>query len=292
MSELSHYAFVASFAMLLVALILHAGSAVTSRSRLALAGGGTIDIPSDEFGTGPTVSFGSSGRQAAAFTILAFAFLTVSLASRAIVTGHGPFSSMFEFSLAFAWGILGLALYFDVRYRLRTLSLLVLPISLGLLTYAATVPSNVEPLVPALQNQLLLTVHVAIAIVAYGAFTVACAAAVLFLVQRHDTVQWLPRSSVLDEIGYKAVIVGFPLLALVILLGAIWAEIAWGTYWSWDPKETASLATWLIYGGYLHARVVRGWRGQRSALLLIGGFAATLFTYYGNLFFGGMHAYA
>ena len=120
----------------------------------------------------------------------------------------------------------------------------------------------------------------------------AFAAAVLYLIQRNDTVRWLPRSTVLDEIGYKAVIVGFPLLALVILLGAIWAEIAWGSYWTWDPKETASLATWLIYGGYLHARVVRDWRGQRSAYLLIGGFAATLLTYYGNLFFGGMHSYA
>jgi cytochrome c-type biogenesis protein CcsB len=170
--------------------------------------------------------------------------------------------------------------------------MLTLPVTIGLLTYAATVPRDVQPLVPALQNQTLLTVHVAAAIIAYGAFAVGFAAGVLYLVQRHDTVRWLPSSVVLDEIGYKAVVVGFPLLALTILLGAIWAEIAWGTYWSWDPKETASLATWLIYGGYLHARVVRDWRGKRSAILLIGGFAATLLTYYGNLFFGGMHSYA
>ena len=114
----------------------------------------------------------------------------------------------------------------------------------------------------------------------------------LYLVQRRDSIRWLPRKSVLDEIGYKSVIVGFPMLALAIILGALWAEIAWGTYWSWDPKETASLVTWLIYGGYLHARVLRGWRGERSAMLLIIGFAATLFTYYGNLFFGGLHSYA
>jgi cytochrome c-type biogenesis protein CcsB len=170
--------------------------------------------------------------------------------------------------------------------------MLTLPVTIGLLTYAATVPRDVQPLVPALQNQTLLTVHVAAAIIAYGAFAVGFAAGVLYLVQRRDTVRWLPSSVVLDEIGYKAVVVGFPLLALTILLGAIWAEIAWGTYWSWDPKETASLATWLIYGGYLHARVVRDWRGKRSAILLIGGFAATLLTYYGNLFFGGMHSYA
>jgi ABC-type transport system involved in cytochrome c biogenesis permease subunit len=85
--------------------------------------------------------------------------------------------------------------------------------------------------------------------------------------------------------------VGFPAMFLTIVLGAVWADIAWGRYWSWDPKETASLVTWLIYGGYLHARVLRGWRGNRSAALLILGFGATLFTYFGNLFLGGLHSY-
>ena len=70
-----------------------------------------------------------------------------------------------------------------------------------------------------------------------------------------------------------------------------WADVAWGSYWSWDPKETASLVTWLIYGAYLHARVVRGWRGDRAAWLLVVGFGAVLFTYFGNLFFGGLHSY-
>ena len=198
---------------------------------------------------------------------------------------------MYEFSLAFGWGALALFLYFQFQYRLRTLALLVLPIALGLLAYATTVPSEITPLVPALQNDLLLTVHVAVAIIAYGAFAIAFGAAVLFLIQRRDTVRWLPKKVLLDEIGYKAVMVGFPMMALVIILGALWADIAWGTYWSWDPKETASLVTWLLYGAYLHARVLRGWRGERSAALLILGFGATLFTYYGNLFFGGLHSY-
>jgi hypothetical protein len=113
----------------------------------------------------------------------------------------------------------------------------------------------------------------------------------MYLVQP-DGGRWgLPKPSVLDEIGYRAIVVGFPFLTLVIVLGAVWADVAWGRYWSWDPKETASLVTWLIYGAYLHARVVRGWRGQRAAVLLLVGFAATLFTYFGNLFFGGLHGY-
>ena len=118
------------------------------------------------------------------------------------------------------------------------------------------------------------------------------AAAVLHLVQPPQGRRGLPGPELLDEISYRAVTVGFPFLTLVIVLGAFWAEVAWGSYWSWDPKETASLVTWLIYGAYLHARVVRGWRGNRAAWLLVVGFGATLFTYFGNLFFGGLHSYA
>ena len=101
-----------------------------------------------------------------------------------------------------------------------------------------------------------------------------------------------PKLDTLDDLGYKAVIITFPMLTIMIILGSVWANVAWGRYWSWDPKETAALVTWLIYGAYLHARVVGGWRGKRAAWLLVLGFAAIIFTYFGNLFFGGMHSYA
>ncbi len=288
MVEFSQYCYVVAFAALSAAMLLYVVNVVGTAGLpvLGLAGGGGL---STWPGRGAVEA---AGRYATMLAVNAFAFLTASLALRAAASGHGPFANMYEFSLAFAWGALGIYLYFEVRYRLRMLALLVLPVAIGLLAYAATVSSEVEPLVPALQNDLLLTVHVAVAIIAYGAFAIAFGAAVLYLVQRGDRVRWLPKAVVLEEIGYKAVLVGFPMMALVIILGALWAEIAWGTYWSWDPKETASLVTWLIYGGYLHARVLRGWRGTRSALLLILGFAATLLTYYGNLFFGGLHSYA
>ena len=286
MLDLSHYAFVAAMFALAGAFLLYLVSAVAGRAvhGLSLAGGPATVTASDDRPV--------SGRYATILTVNAFVFLSASLAFRSVESGHGPFSNMYEFSLAFAWGALAIYLYFETRYHLRTLALLVVPVALGLLLYATTVPDDIEPLVPALQNNLLLTVHVAVAILAYGAFTVAFAAAVLYLIQRNNGMRWLPRRSTLDEIGYRSVIVGFPLLAVTIILGAVWADIAWGSYWTWDPKETASLVTWLIYGGYLHARVMRGWRGQRSAYLLIGGFGATLFTYYGNLFFGGLHSYA
>lgn len=287
MYDLSQYAFVAAFAALGLAVFLYVVNVIGARgvSRLSLADGGTV--ASSSLGS----ALDTVGRYATILTVNSFLFLTASLVFRGIEAGHGPFSNMYEFSLAFAWGALALYLYFEVQYKLRSLALLVLPVAVGLMAYATTVPSEIEPLPPALQHDLLLTIHVAVAIIAYGAFALAFGTAVLYLFQRRDTIRWLPRSTVLDELGHKAVMVGFPAMFLTIILGAIWADIAWGRYWSWDPKETASLVTWLIYGGYLHARVLRGWRGVRSAGLLIVGFGATLFTYYGNLFFGGLHSY-
>jgi cytochrome c-type biogenesis protein CcsB len=289
MYELSRYAFVAAFAALGLAMPLYLANVFGVRRvrAMSLADGGSMST-STSTGNG---AFDTVGRYATILTINGLAFLTATLVFRTLATHHGPFSNMYEFSVAFSWGAVATYLYFEIRYSLRTLALLVLPVALGLLAYATTVPSDVRPLVPALQNDLLLTIHVAVAVLAYGAFAVGFGAAMLYLINRRDTFKMLPAKEVMDEIGYKAVMVGFPMMALTIILGALWADIAWGTYWSWDPKETASLVTWLIYGGYLHARVLRGWRGDRSAMLLVLGFAATLFTYFGNLFFGGLHSY-
>ena len=232
------------------------------------------------------------GRYATMLGWLAGFALLFSLVFRTIATGHGPFANMYEFSIAFAFGILGAYYWFERRYHQRVLGLLALPVALALLAYAATVPASIEPLVPALQNNLLLTVHVAVAIVAYGSFTIAFAAALLYLIQP-ATGRWgLPKPEVLDEIGYRAIVIGFPFLTLTVVLGAVWADTPGAPTGAGTPKETASLVTWLIYGAYLHARVVRGWRGNRAAWLLLLGFAATLFTYFGNLFFGGLHSYS
>jgi len=289
MSEYSFIAGVLSVALALGCYVLAFASVRVASRRTAFAGatsdGGSVAIGQRSGGT-------SLGAYGTLFVYLALTFLTASLIFRTIATGHGPFANMYEFSIAFAWGTLAMFAYFEHRYHQRVLGLIALPIALAMLLYAMTLPAQIDPLVPALQNNLLLSIHVAVAIVAYGTFTVAFASALLFLVQGEGGRRGLPSRELLDEISYKAVMVGFPFLTLTIVLGAVWAEVAWGTYWSWDPKETASLVTWLIYGSYLHARVVRGWRGERSAYLLLLGFAAVLFTYFGNLFFGGLHSYS
>ena len=232
-----------------------------------------------------------AGKYAALTNWMGASLLTMSIIFRSIVAERGPFSNQYEFTLAFTWGIVVVYLYVVRTFKLRTLGVFVLPVALGLMAYASTVPSAIEPLIPALQNNLLLTVHVSVAVVAYGTFSVAFGTAVMYLFQRNDSVTWLPPRDTLEEVGYRAVVIGFPMMVLVLVLGALWANTAWGRYWGWDPKETATLITAMLYAGYLHANNLRGWRGTRSAVLLILGFVATAFTFFGNLFFTGLHSY-
>lgn len=231
---------------------------------------------------------------ATGFTFVAAVLTGVYLGLRTSLTGYGPFANQHEFAVSFVFGILVAYLVAEYFYQIRVLSLVVLPVAAVLLVYAMNLDTSIRPLIPALQNNLLLTLHVGFAMFAYGAAVVSFGAAVLYLLYPYlkKTVRRLPPRDLFDDIGYKAAAVTFPLLTIMIALGAVWANTAWGRYWGWDPKETAALVTWLIYGAYLHARVTRGWQGTRSAVLLIVGFAAVMFAYFGNHFFGGLHSYA
>lgn len=290
MIKMSQYSFIAgviSVGLALGCYVLAIAWARLARWRMVMGGaGGDRTIAVNQRGASSVAPYGTL------LAYLGLIFISASLLFRAITSGHGPFANMYEFTVAFAWGILVTYAHFERRYHQRELGLVALPIALALLLYAMTIPSVIDPLVPALQNNFLLSVHVAVAIVAYGTFSISFAAALLYLAQGENGRPSFPSRQVLDEISYRAVVIGFPFLTLTIVIGAVWAEVAWGRYWSWDPKETASFVTWLIYGSYLHARVIRGWRGQRAAWLLVVGFGAVLFTYFGNLFFGGLHSYS
>lgn len=291
MLRLSEYLVFTGIVAVVLALfcyVLAFASVRVARTRALAAEGADGEQATIGLGEAPT---GVAGF-ATLTTWLALAFLTGALVFRSLATGHGPFTNMYEFSVSFAWGSLLVYVYFLRRYRQWTTGLIVLPIALGMLLYATRVSDAAEPLVPALQNNLLLTVHVATAVVAYGAFAVGFSTAILYLFQSYGPRWYLPSQELLDELSYRATLVGFPFLTLTIVLGAVWANIAWGRYWSWDPKETASLVTWIVCGAYLHARSARGWRGRRAAMLLMLVFAATLFTYFGNYFLGGAHSYA
>ena len=189
---------------------------------------------------------------------------------------------MFEFSVAFAFSIVGGYLFLQRRYPIRSIGFIPIGVALAMLLYASSLPSEIKPLVPALQNAPLLTIHVGMAVTAYGIFATSFAAGVAYLIQgQDDRFAWLPSHKVLDEVAYRAVIIGFPIFATMIILGSWWASIAWSRYWGWDPKETAALVTWLTYAVYLHARNQRSWAGRPAALLLVVGFGMVLVTYSG-----------
>jgi len=260
------------------------------------SGVGAATLSSGRAAAGGPLSYRTETRAGSighAFTWVAFLALVGSLAIRAYLVGRGPWGNMFEFSVAFATGIVGGYLYLARRHAIRSIAFVPVGVALFLLGYAATLPSTIEPLVPALHNPPLITIHVVMAVLSYGILTVSFGAAVGYLVQgERDRFSWLPTHKVLDEVAYRAVIIGFPIFAGLIILGSYWASIAWGRYWGWDPKETSALVTWLIYAVYLHARSLRGWAGRPAALILVLGFGAMLFTYFGNLYFSGLHSYS
>ncbi|HZK52864.1 MAG TPA: c-type cytochrome biogenesis protein CcsB [Desulfosporosinus sp.] len=226
---------------------------------------------------------------------------------RMVTSGHAPLSNGYEFLLTFVAGILAVYLFAEFRYQLKSLGAFVMPIPFLLLMFIIMSMGPDERIAqaipPALKSQWL-TFHVLTAMFAYGAFAISFGLGIMYLLKFSQTengqksspkgfVSRFPELEKLDELSYKAVGFAFPLLTLCIITGAIWANYAWGTYWSWDPKETWSLITWIIYAGYLHARLMYGWKGKRAAWLTIFGFVAVLFTFFGvNYLLPGLHSYA
>jgi len=218
--------------------------------------------------------------------------------------GRAPLSNLYESIVFFAWCILLIYILVDLKYRQAAIGAFVLPFAfLGMAWAQLGLNDAIDPLVPALQSNWL-TYHVITCFLGYAAFAVACGVSIMYLIrvgkerQPADSsaaggvLALFPSTRVLDDINYKAIMIGFPLLSLGIITGAAWANYAWGTYWSWDPKETWSLIVWFIYAAFLHARFTRGWVGKRAAVLSITGFAATIFCYLGvNLVLSGLHSY-
>jgi cytochrome c-type biogenesis protein CcsB len=216
--------------------------------------------------------------------------------------GHAPLANFYESLIFFAWAILLLYLIIEWKTRSRSLGAFVIPVAFLLLAFASISPGvsgRIQPLIPALQSNWL-TVHVLTCFLGYAAFAVAFAVGIMFLLKERQPdggkgeatfIRLIPESGMLEELLYQGVVLGFVLLSLGILTGAVWAHYAWGSYWTWDPKETWSLITWIIYAAMLHARSVRGWRGRRMAWMSILGFASVLFTYLGVNYLDSLHSY-
>lgn len=215
---------------------------------------------------------------------------TGALILRTVVSHHAPFTNMYE-SLSFlAWASVLALIVLDRKFRIPRIASYLMLIVVGLVALASSplMPKDAAPLVPALQSYWLW-LHVSVTLLGEAFFAVAFIASLLYL--RADTEE---KKQKMDSVSYRAVAVGFPLFTLGgLVFGMVWAYKAWGTYWSWDPKEVWSLITWLVFALYLHTRIVMGWKGKRSALIAIIGFLAALFTYFGvNYLLSGLHSYA
>lgn len=216
--------------------------------------------------------------------------------------GHAPLANLYESLIFFAWSIMILYLLIELRIKDRILGAFVVPVAFLIMAYASIAPginSGIEPLIPALQSNWLTT-HVLTCFMGYAAFTVAFGCGLLYFWKSirdekgcNDLTlnDHLPSLEMLDILIYQSVMIGFVFLAMGIITGSVWAHYAWGSYWSWDPKEIWSLITWLIYAILIHARYVRGWRGKRMAMLAIIGFASVLFTYLGVNVLVSLHNY-
>ncbi len=231
--------------------------------------------------------------------VLLGAFLThtAALVVRTIGAGRLPFSNQYEFATSFAWGVALAYLIFARKAHFRALGTFVAPVIFLIIGYAAMQSRQVNELMPALQSNWL-AIHVSTAIISYGSFGVAFGGSLLYLMHHRlgrseFTERYFPDKERLDILNYRIICLGFLFLTLVIVTGAIWAQRAWGRYWTWDPKETWSLVTWIIYAIYLHLRISRGWRGKKAAWFAVIGFLCVIFTYIGvNTWIPSIHSYA
>jgi len=255
--------------------------------------------------------------------LIAIANLSIAalLGSRWLEAGYFPISNLYESLFFLAWGITLVHLFAEKMTRSRLVGVFTSPILLGISAFATlTLPADMqisEPLVPALKSNWLM-MHVSVMMLSYSALLVGSLVAIAFLLitwgqkvelrgssvgsgsyrlgQRNVddtlTLEKLTLADTLDNISYRIIGLGFPLLTIGIIAGAVWANEAWGSYWSWDPKETWALITWLVYAAYLHSRISRGWQGRKPALLASAGFLVVWVCYLGvNLLGKGLHSY-
>lgn len=313
MADLSIYLFWSGMATAAIAALLYvayvASASLAVRRVSAQTTAGTVTLSTASGTANPGI-----GRLATAFTGITVIFLAGQVATRWSAVGHAPFSNLYEFTAAFGFAIAAAYLAFEAYTRNRRFGLIALPIVLGMLVIASLFPSDIVPLIPALQNGPLLTIHVSVMMLSYAVLTVSFCGAFVYLLQGGEgrrRYAALPSAEAAGDLAHKAVMVGFPLLGLGIALGAWWANSAWGRYWGWDPKETAALVTWLSIAAYFHARagsgsvagapgirkivperVRRGWRPD-PMWWLVAMWALVMFTYFGvNLWVSGLHSYA
>lgn len=230
-------------------------------------------------------------KAALAVTALGCGLNLVAIVIRALLIKGIPLNNGMEFGMCFAFALAVIYLFAAKKWNLTSVGAFVLVVVIGLGAWIINLDMTVNPLNPSLRSYWL-SFHVSTAVISYGAFAMSFALSVAYLLKERGKLKSLPDKEILDEVSYKMIFVGMPFLTIMLVTGSVWAEYAWGRFWSWDPKETFALVTWLVYALYLHIRLMRGWKGRRTAILSIVGFAAILFTFFGvSYLLPGLHSY-
>jgi cytochrome c-type biogenesis protein CcsB len=310
-SDLAFKSAIVVYALVFVMLLVQYATAYTSRAEQrepALVGAGPAGPPS---GPGRIEQVPAKpmserlGNMAFAVLFVALGLHILSIVLRGFATHRFPLGNMYEFvTMATAAAVaLGVVLLRHERYRGMWAFLLV-PVLVLMFLAGTVLYADAAPVVPALKSYWL-PIHVTVVSIGSGVFLVSGVSSLLFLLRLTQPAgaesgnvlgamaRRLPDARALDRLAYRTTIIGFPIFGTGIILGAIWAESAWGRFWGWDPKETVSLIAWLVYAAYLHARATSGWRETRAAWINIVGFVAMLFNLFIiNIVVSGLHSYA
>lgn len=297
LAELSSLGIVASAVIYLIAFALHTLEWSAARGlNSERAGDGHEDAA--------RLRVDSYGRMALSITAIGVALHVMGVVTRGMAAHRLPWGNMYEFvTSAMAFAALAY-IFLAWRFKMRWLGLpmtLLLSLMNGL---AATAwYTAVGPLVPALHSVWFI-IHIITACICAAAFNLGAAASLLYLLKLRAEnrangepltgyLARVPSLNGLDLVAYRLHAFAFPLWTFTIAAGAVWAEYAWGRFWGWDPKETWSLVTWVVYAGYLHARATAGWRGRNAAIIALVGVAVFWFNFVGvNLLISGLHSYA
>ena len=212
---------------------------------------------------------------------------TLTLVLRLMESGRAPVASLHESLTLYAWLIVAAYLVLLFKYRMEVLGAFVAPFALLLTITASFLPSEIVPLAPLLESYWL-PVHVVLAFLGNTFFALACIVGIMYLIQDRYLKKRkikglyfiLPSVEVLDDLGYRCLTYGFPLLTLAIISGAVWSEYSLGSYWSWGARQVWSLITWMLYAALLHGRLTTGWRGRKSAIFSVAAFLILLSSFF------------
>lgn len=265
-------------------------------------------VPARPLPAGPAPLWPKSAWLRSAFVLACagLVFHIAAITTRGIAENRVPWGNMYEFIAAITCAAVLVLVVASVKFRAYFMGLFVmLPVVIALVVDVAVIYTPAGELVPALQSYWI-AIHVTAMIVAIGMYLFGAVTTVLFLlVARRErrvaagevtgggVLAQLPGSELLDRLSYRSILFAFPAWTFAVIAGAIWADHAWGRYWGWDPKETWSFITWVVYAAFLHARATAGWRGKRAAAVHLVGFACLMFNLVGvNLWISGLHSYA